>query len=121
LLAAASRVDQAKDHLRTATELYAEMNAGWATRQAAARLRPLGIRLGTRGPRRRAWVGWEALTPVEQRVATEVGTGRSNPEIAAALRLSRNTVETHVSHILVKLGVRSRRDIAQESILHASG
>jgi DNA-binding NarL/FixJ family response regulator len=51
-------------------------------------------------------------------VAIEVGAGRSNPEIAAALLLSRHTVQTHVSHILAKLAVRSRWDIAQESILH---
>ena len=28
--------------------------------------------------------------------------GQSNPDVAAALFLSRNTVQTHVSHILAK-------------------
>jgi DNA-binding NarL/FixJ family response regulator len=35
--------------------------------------------------------------------------------MAAELLLSRRTIETHVSHILVKLGARSRVDIAREA------
>jgi DNA-binding NarL/FixJ family response regulator len=42
-----------------------------------------------------------------------VARGRSNPEVAAELFLSRNTVQTHVSHILAKLGVPSRAEIAR--------
>jgi DNA-binding CsgD family transcriptional regulator len=41
--------------------------------------------------------------------------GLSNPEIAARLLLSRRIVATHVSHILKKLDVHSRTDIARES------
>ena len=41
-------------------------------------------------------------------MAKLVVAGRSNPEIAAELYLSRSTVQTHVSHILTKLGCRSR-------------
>jgi DNA-binding NarL/FixJ family response regulator len=46
-------------------------------------------------------------------VAELVAQGRSNPEIAAELFLSRNTVQTHVSHILAKLAARSRVEIAR--------
>jgi DNA-binding NarL/FixJ family response regulator len=45
----------------------------------------------------------------------------SNPEIAAKLFLSRRTVATHVSHILRKLDVHSRIDIAREAALRTLG
>jgi DNA-binding NarL/FixJ family response regulator len=51
-------------------------------------------------------------------VAYLVAMGRSNPDIAAELFLSRNTVQTHVSHILAKLGVRSRAEIVREAVRH---
>jgi DNA-binding NarL/FixJ family response regulator len=39
----------------------------------------------------------------------------ANRQIAEQLVLSPRTVGTHVSHILAKLGVRSRIDIAREA------
>ncbi len=50
------------------------------------------------------------------KVAYLVAEGRSNPDVAAALFLSRNTVQTHVSHILAKLGARSRAEIIGEAV-----
>jgi DNA-binding NarL/FixJ family response regulator len=50
-------------------------------------------------------------------VAALVEEGLSNPEIAARLVLSPRTVGTHVSHILRKLDVHSRTDIAREAVL----
>jgi DNA-binding NarL/FixJ family response regulator len=44
-------------------------------------------------------------------VAMLVAGGRSNPEIATELYMSRSTVQTHVSHILTKLACRSRREV----------
>jgi DNA-binding NarL/FixJ family response regulator len=55
--------------------------------------------------------------PTEIKIASYVEEGMSNPEIAARLLLSRRTVATHVSHILKKLDVHSRTDIARESAL----
>jgi DNA-binding NarL/FixJ family response regulator len=52
------------------------------------------------------------LTESEQRVAALAAEGRSNKEIAAALFTSVRTVESHLSDIYRKLGVRSRGELA---------
>jgi len=53
------------------------------------------------------------LTAAERRVATLVAEGRTNREVAAALSLGERTVETHLSHVYAKLGVRSRTELAR--------
>ncbi|MGK5632242.1 LuxR C-terminal-related transcriptional regulator, partial [Streptomyces sp. URMC 123] len=108
-------LDTARDALHRAVGLYDRLGAAWDTTRADARLRPLGVRRGRRAARRRPATGWEALTPAELKVALLVADGRSNPEIAAELYLSRRTVQTHVSHILGKLGLRSRTEVAREA------
>ena len=97
-----------------AIDLYTALGAGWDVLRADSRLRQLGVRRGSRGPRRRPASGWAALTPTELRIAELVAAGRSNPDIAVELFLSRRTVQTHVSHILAKLGAQSRVEIARE-------
>lgn len=54
----------------------------------------------------------EVLTKRERRVAELLAQGLSNRDIAADLVLSPRTVESHVRHILAKLGFRSRSQIA---------
>jgi DNA-binding CsgD family transcriptional regulator len=100
-----------------AVKLYENLDAGWDLRRAAARLRPYGIRRDTRS-RRRPDFGWDALTPTERDIAYLVASGQSNPDIAAGMFLSRNTVQTHVSHILTKLGTRSRTELVSEIAAH---
>jgi DNA-binding CsgD family transcriptional regulator len=113
VLGRAGRRTEARAALEEALDRYADLDAHWNTRRAEARLRGAGVRRGSRGARRRRPVsGWEALTPTEATVCRLVAAGRSNPEIAAELYTSRNTVQTHVSHILAKLGCRSRTEIA---------
>jgi DNA-binding NarL/FixJ family response regulator len=54
----------------------------------------------------------ETLTERETDVLRLLAQGRANKEIASALFIGENTVKTHVSSILVKLGVQSRTQAA---------
>lgn len=82
-----------------------------------AAFRPHGIHRGPPATHRPAGGGWESLTPAEVTVAMLVAEGLSNRGIAARFALSPRTVATHVSHILRKLDVASRADIAREAAL----
>ena len=112
LLAEAQRDEPARTAFAEAMSVYTGLGAALDARRAANRLRPYGIGRGVRGPRQRPSTGWQALTEMELRVAELVVEGHSNPDIARRLLLSRRTVETHVSHILAKLGTNSRRGVA---------
>lgn len=54
----------------------------------------------------------ELLTAREREVLCLLGQGQSNREIASALHLKEETVKTHVSKILSKIGARSRTQAA---------
>jgi DNA-binding NarL/FixJ family response regulator len=58
----------------------------------------------------------EALTERETDVLRLLAQGKANKEIARTLRIGEQTVKTHVSNILAKLGVQSRTQAA----LHAA-
>ncbi len=75
--------------------------AGWAERARAE--------LGGIGGRTRE----EGLTPAERRVAALVAEGRTNREVAAALVLGERTVESHLTSVYAKLGIRSRTELAR--------
>jgi DNA-binding NarL/FixJ family response regulator len=54
----------------------------------------------------------EALSSREREVAALAAGGKSNPEIAELLGVSVNTVKTHLSHVMAKLGVGGRVALA---------
>ncbi|WP_453985217.1 response regulator [Brevibacterium casei] len=53
----------------------------------------------------------DLLTPRETEVLTLVATGLSNDEITTELRVSVNTVKTHISNLLAKLHARDRAQL----------
>jgi DNA-binding CsgD family transcriptional regulator/tetratricopeptide (TPR) repeat protein len=112
----------ARHAFEQAMEVYEFLGAEADLNRVQAEFRGYGIRRGPHSKHRRAQSGWESLTDAELKVAALVQEGLSNPDIAARLMLSRRTVATHVSHILKKLEVATRTDIARESALrvHAS-
>jgi DNA-binding CsgD family transcriptional regulator len=108
---------QARAAFTQAVEVYSSLGAAGDVARLQATFRAYGIRRGPHAKHRRARSGWDSLTATEIKIAGYVEEGLSNPEIAAKLLLSRRTVATHVSHILKKLDVNSRTDIAREAAL----
>ncbi|MDG4798582.1 LuxR family transcriptional regulator [Micromonospora sp. WMMD1082] len=103
------RPGRARDAFRQAQEGYEACGATWllsvlARDRAATPSRP------RREPRPAA-TGTTTLSAREREIAELVRGGLTNQEIAARLFLSRRTVESHLSRIFAKLGVRSRTEM----------
>jgi DNA-binding NarL/FixJ family response regulator len=94
--------------LREAGAAAEAMGAATESRAAGQVLRGLGVRTWRRG----AGTPADALTEREREMARRIAAGASNAEIAAALFLSRKTVERHVSNVLAKSGLRNRAELA---------
>ena len=111
--AAAGDRDRAAAALEAALAGYQRRGATPDRDRALARTRALGLRRGSREAHREADFGWESLTATENRIAALVRDGLTNREIGTRLFVSPRTVQTHVSHILQKTGLRSRVEIAR--------
>ncbi|MGE3288361.1 MAG: LuxR C-terminal-related transcriptional regulator [Pseudonocardia sp.] len=118
--AAAGRLGPARDRMERAAGAYEAMGAASDRDRLLGRTRTLGLRRGPRERHRAVSFGPASLTATERRVAALIRDGLTNPQIAARLWLSPRTVQTHVSHILTKLGVRSRADIAADTAADTS-
>ena len=111
--------DSARSAFTRADELYDRLGANWDLAHLRAQLRQPRYPAWAEGPsigRRRPG---GTVSPLPRRrlpgwLPKACPTGRSLSELV----LSPRTVGTHVSHILAKLGVRSRIDIARESAEH---
>ena len=85
-----------------------ELGALPASQLATRRLRALGARGLTRGPRKATRENAAGLTPRESEVLDLVAAGYRNAQIAEQLFLSRRTVDHYVSALLRKLEAGSR-------------
>ena len=66
---------------------------------------------GSAAPAREPHPQLGELTDREREIVAWVGTGMSNPEIAERLVVSPDTVRTHVSRAMIKLGARDRAQL----------
>jgi DNA-binding NarL/FixJ family response regulator len=97
----------ARPHLMEGQRLALECSA---TGLAAAAERELAA-TGLRRRSRRLEQGPAALTPRERVIAEMAAAGRSNPEIAQALFVTKKTVEAHLGSAYRKLGISSRAQL----------
>jgi DNA-binding CsgD family transcriptional regulator/tetratricopeptide (TPR) repeat protein len=114
-----------EEPLRRALEALTRLGARPAADRVAQRLRELGVRRLPRRPRRATAANPAGLTARQLEVLALLGADLRNADIAARLHIAEKTVDHHVSAILAKLGVRSRREAArlaaERQILHRDG
>jgi predicted ATPase/DNA-binding CsgD family transcriptional regulator len=101
------RVDRARGAAEAG--LGAEAASVWAEGMRLGVDEAIGLAFGTAMPRASAPAG---LSAREVEVARLVAEGLSNKAIASRLHLSVRTVESHVRHILTKIGFENRTQLA---------
>jgi DNA-binding CsgD family transcriptional regulator len=99
------RID-AREHLRTAHEMFGSMGAEAFADRAGHELVATGETV-----RKRAVETRDELTAREAQIARLASDGLSNPEIGGRLFISRRTVEYHLHKVFAKLGVSSRNQL----------
>ena len=57
------------------------------------------------------------VTRREAQIAKHLARGLSNAEVANQLRISIHTVRRHVEHVLMRLGVRRRSEVAARLLI----
>jgi DNA-binding CsgD family transcriptional regulator len=98
--------------LERALESFQRLGAVPAARATARRLRMRGVRSVARGPRRSTMDNPGQLTSRQIEILELLTDGLTNAEIAARLYITPKTAAHHVSAILGKLDVRSRKQAA---------
>jgi DNA-binding CsgD family transcriptional regulator len=104
----AKRRVEAREHLRSAIELFDGLGAAPWSEQARRELRASGESIPRRDP-----TAPEKLTPQELQIALQVAEGRTNRDVAAALFLSPKTVEFHLTRVYRKLNIHSRAELVR--------
>ena len=85
----------------------------WPARRIAGAIRLVGM--GKTMFERQDRRGVLGLSERERSVLELMASGSTNPEIAAALHLSKHTVKEHTSAVYRKLGVRNRTEAVQRA------
>jgi DNA-binding NarL/FixJ family response regulator len=93
---------------------YVSRSTAFLTVAAVAGRRQQSDRMNEHLPPATAFGGpsGERLSPRELEVMSMLASGATNAEIAERLVIAENTVQSHVQHILRKLGVRNRTEAA---------
>jgi DNA-binding CsgD family transcriptional regulator len=104
----AGRRADAREPLREALELARACGAEAVAARAHDELVTAGAR-----PRRDPIESRSSLTASELRVARMAAEGMTNREVAQALFLTENTIETHLRAVFRKLQIRSRTQLAR--------
>ena len=102
-----NRRHDARRELRSAHEQFSRMGADEFARRARTELAATG-----ETPRRRSVETQFQLTPQEANVARLAATGATSPEIGSRLFISASTVDYHLRQVYRKLGISSRRELA---------
>ncbi|MGI5224557.1 AAA family ATPase [Actinoallomurus sp. CA-142502] len=98
----------AREHLRNALQIFEYYEAEHWTESARAELRAAGETAPASVPK-----GAEELTTQQHQIARLAAEGATNREIAARLFLSHRTVDHHLRNVFVRLGIRSRVELAR--------
>jgi DNA-binding NarL/FixJ family response regulator len=109
---AATHREAAVSELGAAERQATASGARRVQEEAIRELRRSGRRVGRGGRRAPGEHGLDSLSDREREIAGLVADGRTNREIAERLFLSEKTIETHLSRVFGKLGVRSRAEVA---------
>jgi DNA-binding CsgD family transcriptional regulator len=100
------RVD-GREQLRLAHDAFVSMGADAFADRAQHELLATGAKVRQRRDDAR-----DELTPQEEHIARLARDGRTNPEIGAQLFISPRTVEWHLRKVFTKLGITSRKGLA---------
>jgi DNA-binding CsgD family transcriptional regulator len=93
--------------------------SAWAEGAALSAEEAIACAQRGRAEGKRPASGWASLTPTERDVVRLVSEGLGNRDIATRLFVSPRTVQTHLTHVYTKLGLRSRVQLAQEAARRA--
>ena len=101
------RVD-AREHLRTAYEMFSDMGLEGFAERARHELLATGLTAHRRPEETRS-----VLTPQEAQIAQLAREGLSNPEIGTRLFISPRTAQYHLRKVFLKLDITSRNQLTR--------